>query len=407
MSEIVIKIDNLGKKYQIGTKEPYYSLRDSITNIFKKKKPFKEFWALEKVNLEVNKGEILGIIGPNGAGKSTLLKIISRITPPTTGKININGRVASLLEIGTGFHPELTGRENIYLSGAILGMSRQETKEKFDQIVEFAEISQFLDTPVKRYSSGMYVRLAFSIAAHLDPDILIIDEVLAVGDANFQKKCLGKMGEASHDGRTVLLVSHNMHSILSLSTRCVFLSKGKMIKVGNPEEIVKSYRENVGGNTLEKNDLAKIEHHGDGSARFTRIDIHTKDRNPLFLTGSDIEFEVMIKARENISNTNVALTIYDEEENRLIDANTLIKGYVLDLKKNQQAKIIFSLKNVCLKPGAYMVGLWMGSFGNQEIDVVRYASAFEVEARREDILYTSPFPGVYVCEFDYEIKKNN
>lgn len=403
----IIKIKNLGKKYLIGEKMPYYSLRDSIANIFKKKQSRKEFWALEKINLQINEGEILGIIGPNGAGKSTLLKIISRITPPTTGEISIHGRVASLLEIGTGFHPELTGRENIYLSGAVLGMSRAEINRKFEQIIDFSEIREFLDTPVKRYSSGMYVRLAFSVAVHLEPDILIVDEVLAVGDANFQRKCLGKMGEVSRGGRTVLLVSHNMHSILSLSTRCILLTKGKLVASGDPEKVVKQYRKIAGGQNKGKADLSKVERYGDGSARFVSIDLKPKGKSPIFITGCDIEIEVLIKAFKDIKNANVAVVIYDEQGNRLIDANTLIKGYVLDLEQDHLAKIKFNLQNVRLKPGNYTVALWMGAFGSHEIDATKYATTFEVEARREDILYTNPFPGVYACEFNYEVEKIN
>ena len=401
----IIEIKNLGKKYQIGKKELYYSLRDSIANIFKKKHPYKEFWALEKINLEVKEGEILGIIGPNGAGKSTLLKIISRITPPTTGQVSIRGRVASLLEIGTGFHPELTGRENIFLSGAVLGMTREEIKRKFEQIVEFSEIRDFLDTPVKRYSSGMYVRLAFSVAVHLEPDILIIDEVLAVGDANFQKKCLGKMGEVSRGGRTVLVVSHNMHSILSLCTRCAYISKGKLLAVGKPEVVVKKYQKTAGGKNRGKADLAKVDRYGDGSARFISIDLKPEGQSPIFTTGCNMEVDLVIQAFQNISNANIAIIIYDEQGNRLIDVNTLIKGYVLDLKKNGKAIVKFTLKNLRLKPGVYVVALWMGAFGSHEIDATKYATTFEMEPRREDILYTSPFPGVYSCEFDYKVEK--
>lgn len=400
----ILEVENLSKKFRIGSKVPYHSLRDNLANIFVKK-DISEFWALKDINFKVKKGEILGIIGANGAGKSTLLKIISRITPPTEGKIKICGRVASLLEVGTGFHPELTGRENIYLSGAVLGMSYKEISQKFDTIVDFSEISQFLDTPVKRYSSGMYVRLAFSIAAHLDPDILIIDEVLAVGDANFQKKCLQKMGKVSSDGKTVLLVSHNMHSILSLSTRCLLLSKGKIIKIGSPEEVVKLYQKTVSGEKYGNTNLADAEHYGDGSARFTHLDINPVEAK-IFTTGGDMEVVLNIKAYQNISNANVALVIYDEQYNRLIDANTLIKGYVLDLKKDQEAKVRFLLKNVRLKAGTYLAGVWMGAFGNHEIDAVKYAASFQVEAKREDILYTSPFPGVYACEFEYKIEKD-
>ena len=213
IEDTVIKISGLGKKYTIG-KEKDTSLRSSISNIFKSyENKGNDFWALQDINLNINKGEVVGIIGKNGAGKSTLLKLLSQITSPSTGSFEITGRVASLLEVGTGFHPELTGRENVYLNGTILGMSRKEVKEKFDEIVEFSGVKKFIDTPVKRYSSGMYVRLAFAVAAHLEPEILIVDEVLAVGDAEFQKKCLGKMSEVAKAGRTVIFVSHNMSSL--------------------------------------------------------------------------------------------------------------------------------------------------------------------------------------------------
>ena len=243
--DIVIRAEGLDKKYVIGheaQRERYVALRDVIArgarSAFRKAidmakgrivvpgDEMEEFWALKDINFEVKRGEVLGIIGRNGAGKSTLLKILSRITEPTEGRVTIKGRVASLLEVGTGFHPELTGRENIYLNGAILGMTRSEIKRKFDEIVAFAEVEKFLDTPVKRYSSGMYVRLAFAVAAHLEPEILIVDEVLAVGDAEFQKKCLGKMGEVASGGRTVLFVSHNMAAVSALSGSGFLLEAG-------------------------------------------------------------------------------------------------------------------------------------------------------------------------------------
>ena len=245
MSDIVIRVENLSKKYVIGhqRQERYTALRDVITNGAKSffqnltgklNNDFgdvsEDFWALKDVSFEIKQGDRVGIIGRNGAGKSTLLKILSRITEPTSGKISIKGRVASLLEVGTGFHPELTGRENIYLNGAVLGMDRTEIKKKFDEIVAFAEVEKFLDTPVKRYSSGMYVRLAFAVAAHLEPEILIVDEVLAVGDAQFQKKCLGKMEDVGREGRTVLFVSHNMSSVELLCSRAMLLSQGKLTK---------------------------------------------------------------------------------------------------------------------------------------------------------------------------------
>jgi len=251
--EPIIEVKNLGKKYSIGERERYTALRDILANIIKhplswlsnkaRGGPQHDFFALTDVSFNVEKGDVLGVIGGNGAGKSTLLKILSQITPPSNGSVTLRGTVGSLLEVGTGFHPELTGRENIYLNGAILGMRKKEIQNKFDQIVAFSGVEQFLDTPVKRYSSGMYVRLAFSVAAHLEPDILIVDEVLAVGDTDFQKKSLGKMEEISHDkGRTVLFVSHNLDSIRKLCNKVVLLEKGKVKRVGtNVDEIIDEY----------------------------------------------------------------------------------------------------------------------------------------------------------------------
>jgi lipopolysaccharide transport system ATP-binding protein len=234
MGEIAIKVENVAKLYQIGLKKSS-SFRDSFRGIFSKNgSDHTDFWALQDISFEIKKGEAVGLIGKNGAGKSTLLKILSRITEPTKGRIEINGRVASLLEVGTGFHHELTGRENIYMNGTILGMSRREVKAKFDEIVEFSGIEKFIDTQVKHYSSGMYVRLAFAVAAHLEPEILIIDEVLAVGDAEFQKKCLGKMEEVTRNqGRTILFVSHQLNSVVELCKSAMILEKGKVIKAGN------------------------------------------------------------------------------------------------------------------------------------------------------------------------------
>jgi lipopolysaccharide transport system ATP-binding protein len=259
-SDTVISVESLSKRYLVGHEGPqerYHSLRDSVVrhgkNLLRKTADMakgnqiiqgdtvEEFWALKDVSFEVKRGEVLGIIGRNGAGKSTLLKILSRITEPTSGRVKMRGRVASLLEVGTGFHPELTGRENIFLNGAILGMSRAEIKSKFDEIVDFAGVARFLDTPVKRYSSGMYVRLAFAVAAHLEPEILIIDEVLAVGDVEFQKKCLGKMEDVAKGGRTVLFVSHNMVSCASLCSVGILLHQGAIKKVGPISEVINQH----------------------------------------------------------------------------------------------------------------------------------------------------------------------
>jgi len=262
MSDVVIEVDRLSKQYWIGeTQDKHKTLRDSLARSFmapirairsrlseKKTKSHskaKELWALEDVSFQIKRGEVVGLIGRNGAGKSTLLKILSRITEPTQGHANIHGRVGSLLEVGTGFHPELTGRENIYLNGAILGMKRKEIGKKFDSIVAFAEIERFIDTPVKHYSSGMYLRLAFAVAAHLEPEILLVDEVLAVGDAAFQKKCLGKMSEVAKSGHTVLLVSHNMAAVTHLCRQSICLDQGKLVAQGETEAVLGSYLSNL------------------------------------------------------------------------------------------------------------------------------------------------------------------
>jgi lipopolysaccharide transport system ATP-binding protein len=273
VSDIAISVENLSKRYVIGheseQRERYKALRDIIgreaRNFMRKAADLfcgrqivqgdevEEFWALRDVSFEVKQGEVLGIIGRNGAGKSTLLKILSRITEPTEGRVRLRGRVGSLLEVGTGFHPELTGRENIFLNGAILGMTRREIMRKFDEIVAFAEIERFLDTPVKRYSSGMYVRLAFAVAAHLEPETLVVDEVLAVGDVEFQKKCLGKIDEVSRcEGRTVIFVSHNMSAVNSLCSKGLFLDKGQVREIGDTKSVVSKYLTQQAGNDGQK-----------------------------------------------------------------------------------------------------------------------------------------------------------
>jgi lipopolysaccharide transport system ATP-binding protein len=330
--DTVIKVENLSKKYIIGhqVKEPYQTLRDTVARKSKKVgkwllHPFlsssaqsfsgtEEFWALKDVSFEVQQGDRLGIIGRNGAGKSTLLKVLSRITEPTEGRISIKGRVASLLEVGTGFHPELTGRENIFLNGAILGMGKLEIKKKFDEIVAFAEVEKFLDTPVKHYSSGMYVRLAFAVAAHLEPEILIIDEVLAVGDAQFQKKCLGKMEEVGKEGRTVLFVSHNMSAILNLCSRTILLHSGGIIGEGTTEDIVRQYLEKLQEGAEQ--DISSIkERRGLGRVRFTRISFEDDKGSPLeqAISGQPliIVLEYQAKNKKELQNCRVSVVFYD------------------------------------------------------------------------------------------------
>src|SRR6202030_3216726 len=247
MSDVVIRAEGLGKRYRRGLTGPPETLRDALTRVIGsalaglRRRPTRVLWALRDVGLEVRHGEVLGLIGRNGAGKTTLLKILSRITRPTTGWAEIHGRVRSLLEVGTGFHGELSGRENTYLSGSILGMGKREIERKFDEIVAFAEIDKFIDTPVKHYSSGMYVRLAFAVAAHLEPEILLVDEVLAVGDINFQKKCLGKMGDVARQGRTIVLVSHQLTPIRRLCNRAVWLDGGRVRECGITSDVINMY----------------------------------------------------------------------------------------------------------------------------------------------------------------------
>ena len=259
MTDIAIVVEGLGKQFRIGSPERYRTLRDTVTDTLtapirflrgddSRNAPVETFWALKNISFDVKVGEVVGIIGRNGSGKSTLLKILSRITEPTEGHAEIHGRVGSLLEVGTGFHPELTGRENIFLNGAILGMKKEEIRRKFDEIVAFSEVEKFIDTPVKHYSSGMYVRLAFAVAAHMEPEILIVDEVLAVGDVAFQKKCLGKMSDVAGEGRTVLFVSHNMGAIQNLCSKCLWLKGGELASVGESATVIREY---LGGAAAE------------------------------------------------------------------------------------------------------------------------------------------------------------
>jgi len=304
MSSTVIKVEGLGKEYVIGERERgNKTFREMLTSSFSapirrvrklrgEVTPEERFWALKDVSFEVKRGEVLGIIGGNGAGKSTLLKILSRITEPSEGRVTIKGRVASLLEIGTGFHPELTGRENIYLNGAILGMTHAEIRRKFDEIVDFSGVEKFLDTPVKHYSSGMYVRLAFAVAAHLEPEILVVDEVLAVGDAEFQKKCLGKMGDVAGRGRTVLFVSHNMAAVQTLCQKSILMQSGRASAIGSTGDIFALYLATTAGKFVTDGNLRGLGRRGEGNVRFRRMDLFDRNGLPLASprTGEEINF---------------------------------------------------------------------------------------------------------------------
>lgn len=357
--EPIIEVKNLGKKYKITHERGrYVALRDVIANIIKSPFSFlkqkavsvvglekkENFWALQGIDFSVNRGEVIGVIGHNGAGKSTLLKILSQITPPTEGEIIIHGTVGSLLEVGTGFHPELTGRENIFLNGAILGMTRREIAKKFDQIVEFAGIAKFLDTPVKYYSSGMYVRLAFSVAAHMEPDILLVDEVLAVGDAEFQKKCLGKMEEVTHkDGRTIIFVSHNLEAIKRMCKDTILLSNGRIAAKGPTNTIVDKY--------LSAKDTP-LSVYPTKVARELRI-ISITPKNPgtnnpwVFISGQDFTFEVEFECFVDIEDFEMGFGI-SSIGGELI---TMMHNPVRHMGKGKHTATI-KIKNI-FNPGSY------------------------------------------------------
>jgi lipopolysaccharide transport system ATP-binding protein len=320
MGDLAIRVSGLGKQYRLGAQqERYATLRDQVrkwastplrTLLRRAKRNERRppFWALKDVSFEVNRGEVVGVIGRNGAGKSTLLKVLSRITEPTEGEADIHGRVGSLLEVGTGFHPELTGRENVYLNGAILGMRRSEIGRKFDEIVAFAEVETFIDTPVKHYSSGMYTRLAFAVAAHLEPEILIVDEVLAVGDVQFQKKCLGKMGEVARGGRTVLFVSHNMGAVSNLTSKCVFLEQGNVRAVGPTAEVIQNYME--AGFTSSARWKAPQRHDGDIQILAAEIRSAGGEATTELVLQRDIEIVIEYEVRRPVIGAVVAVIIH-------------------------------------------------------------------------------------------------
>lgn len=369
----IIEVTNISKKYNINhQKGGYVALRDIVANTLKHplrflKSKTKEvfgidtkeiFWALKDVNFEVQRGEVIGIIGKNGAGKSTLLKILSQITPPTTGEIKIRGRVGSLLEVGTGFHPELTGRENIFLNGAILGMKKTEIAEKFDAIVAFAGIEKFLDTPVKYYSSGMYVRLAFSVAAHMEPDILIVDEVLAVGDAEFQKKCLGKMEEITEtDGRTILFVSHNMSAIQQLCDRVLILEKGSVIFDGTTEDGVLAYL-NSGAAFEKEKSWDTQQAPGDHVVKIQKIFSHTEtgEISEIFditkKIGITIEYEVL----EDTHVFTHGLNVFNEEGVNIFNSHDVTSSTrLLPRKKGLYTSTVWIPENL-LAEGTISIG---------------------------------------------------
>jgi lipopolysaccharide transport system ATP-binding protein len=393
MSHPVICVEGLGKKYIIGhQQEGYRTLRDVLSNtgknLFRRNSKPKghfakeEFWALKDVSFEIKQGDRVGIIGRNGAGKSTLLKVLSRITEPTKGRIRIQGRVASLLEVGTGFHPELTGRENIFLNGAVLGMSKVEIKRKFDEIVTFAEVEKFLDTPVKRYSSGMYVRLAFAVAAHLEPEVLIVDEVLAVGDAQFQKKCLGKMQNVASEGRTVIFVSHQMAAINNLCSSCIMLQSGQLTFSGRVEHAIKLYLESCVQNRLEtENDLHAFRPSWAKplitSVRILDSDDREQESFPL---GADITFEMKFETEEfaGLKSPVMGVVINHATFGTVGGVNTRMTGFEANGKPYTSATMRCTLKHTPFLQGNYTVDFWLGD-GPTDLDSLTGYLNFRIE----------------------------
>jgi lipopolysaccharide transport system ATP-binding protein len=394
LAHTVIKAEKISKVYTLSheTPEQYSSLRDvlskRVSGLFRGKKALntqagalEQFLALNDISFEINKGDRVGVIGRNGAGKSTLLKVLSRITEPSSGRITLHGRVASLLEVGTGFHPELTGRENIFLNGAILGMSRSEIRRKFDEIVAFAEVEQFLDTPVKRYSSGMYVRLAFAVAAHLEPEILVVDEVLAVGDAQFQKKCLGKMEDVSkNEGRTVLFVSHNMAAIKALCSEGIFLQKGSLVSKGNINDIIQLYLRNkntVGNDGVipERSSL-----YNSGVLRYTKLQLadHTGDGSSVFYQ-SPIKLYAEIDSMENVDDVIVDVRISNSEGFEIVHAcNRYDHHYHGEASLTKGRNVVETQIDNHLQPGKYSITMGVHLTNGATLEYVENILDFEV-----------------------------
>jgi lipopolysaccharide transport system ATP-binding protein len=395
--DIAIRVEGLGKKYLIGheaSRERYTALRDVLgrtaknlvrttTDMLRGRAivtgdTTEEFWALKDINFEIKRGEAVGIIGRNGAGKSTLLKVLSRITDPTVGEVDLYGRVSCLLEVGTGFHAELTGRDNIFLSGAVLGMRREEIKRKFDDIVAFAEVSAFLDTPVKHYSSGMTMRLAFSVAAHLDPEILIIDEVLAVGDAAFQQKCLGKMGDAARQGRTILFVSHNMAAVRGLCRRVLLLEAGRLVMDGDADECITRYLARTAEAGTNDVDVSAIhDRHGYGGLRFHRIALCAAGQQPVVPAGGRIDLRLEVHVETAVNDVELSVAIETPQGVRVCDCpSTLSLGRIARLEPGTY-RLECSIDRNILNPGPYLFTT-IAKSGQRVLDHVSSAMRFEV-----------------------------
>ncbi len=382
-----IVVDGLSKQYRIGALLHETMLREKLVNLFtlkslRQRHRYETVWALRDVSFKVDDGEVLGIIGRNGAGKSTLLKILSRITYPTAGKIKVNGRVASLLEVGTGFHDELTGRENVFLNGSILGMTRKEVSSKLDAIVEFAGVEKFMDTPIKRYSSGMRLRLGFAVAAHLDPDILIIDEVLAVGDAGFQRKCLGVMSDLQKGGRTVLFVSHNMAAVENLCSRAIWIDNGLIRADGGTREVIESYMATFAGAQQAVTDFSEIEsRRGTGEIRYTGLGILSAVGQPIQVvrSGDPMTLRLHYHATRPIPRPSFGFRLFTELGTLVTETSTWHNGIEIPLVNQGEGSIDIEIISLPLLPARYYLSLWLTGTGNIIYDGLEHCARLDVE----------------------------
>ncbi|NBC24488.1 MAG: ATP-binding cassette domain-containing protein [Bacteroidetes bacterium] len=390
MGPEVIKATGVSKRYRVGELQQEDSVRGMLNSWvqspvrnfkriynltrFKEGNDPNAMWALKDVSFNLHEGEVLGVIGRNGAGKSTLLKVLSRITEPTHGKITIHGKISSLLEVGTGFHPELSGRDNVYMNGTILGMTKKEIQRKFDEIVSFSGVERHIDTPVKFYSSGMKVRLAFSVAAHLEPDILIIDEVLAVGDLAFQQKCIGKMDNIKSSGRTILFVSHNMNSIEGLCSRCLLMEKGQLIYNGSTAETIDKYQDL----NLAKTDSQlsqRTDREGDGLAKFVDIKLN---EGKAIVPGEPFEVALQVDAKQKLENVEIAVKICKSYQQALTTLETKVHGATIDLNEGRNL-VTARVPRLMLAPGVYSINLWIGTVGRAQDNVFNVCSMMVAE----------------------------
>jgi len=387
MSYPVLQVSGLSKCYRLGEYSANTQIREvimgAISKLVKREREQEQIvWALRDVSFEVQQGEVLGIIGRNGAGKSTLLKLLSRITHPTSGSLKAAGRIASLLEVGTGFHEELTGRENIYLNGSILGMKKKEIEKRLDEIVEFSGINQFIDTPIKRYSSGMRLRLGFAVAAHLSPDILLVDEVLAVGDADFQKKCLDTMDGLRASGRTVLFVSHNMAAVEGLCSRCIWIDAGRVRADGDARSIVGDYMKTFAQSSVGTVDLETIESRsGNGEGRLTHFEFLNEAGEIINLirSGDRLTMRLHYRAHKKLRDLVIGISIHSEYGALLAASNNWATGNDIPLVDPGEGFADFEVDSLYLLPGRYYLSLWLGK-GNNHHDVLKNCIAFDVES---------------------------